>query len=508
MDPLELMANGARGISEGLAHAYRTLLEVSVQLAEEEDPVRLCQVAMDAVLEITGATRGLVALLEEEGFRFPVARRMDAQDIENPGFEASQTILRRVIDTGVPELIVDAVNDPRFRGARSVHNLQLRSVLCAPLRTRGRARGAFYLDGPAHRFGEEEEDLVMAMGRALAAALERERGRARLRQDRERLLQELQGRPRFDDIVGRSPALLDVLRMISQVADTPASVLITGESGTGKEMVAKALHRNSGRSGGPFLAINCGAIPRELLEGELFGYEKGAFTGAVKARPGKFEAADGGTLFLDEIGEMEHDLQVKLLRVVQSREVTRLGSNDLRRVDVRLLTATNRDLAAEVAAGRFRRDLYYRIRVIEIQLPPLRERTEDVAPLAEALLQRLAERYGASSHGLTPAAMTALEAYAWPGNVRELENVLERGLILAQGIPLDLTHLPLEVRGKAQATDIPNGLALEEATDRFRRYYIVRALDVASGNKTRAADALGVNRSYLFTLLKRYGLGG
>ncbi|MCK6529796.1 sigma-54-dependent Fis family transcriptional regulator [Myxococcota bacterium] len=492
--------------AERLAHAYRTLLEVSVELAEEDDPVRLCQVATDAVLEITGAARGFVALVDGDGFRFPVARRTDAADIADPDSEASRTVMRRVIESGESEVVVDAVNDPRYRGARSVHNLQLRAVLCAPLTHRGRAVGAFYLDGPSDCFGRQEEELVGGLGRALGAALERERSRARLSEDRERLLAELKGRDGADGIVGRSPALVDVLRMIAQVADTPASVLITGESGTGKEMVARALHRNSSRAEGPFVAVNCGAIPRELLEGELFGYERGAFTGAVRSRPGRFEAADGGTLFLDEIGELEPELQVKLLRAIQTREIVRLGSNESRKIDARLLSATNRDLAEEVRAGRFRRDLYYRIRVIEVHLPPLRERVEDIAALADALLQRLADRYGGEPAGITPAALAAIEAYDWPGNVRELENVLERGWILAHGQPLDLNHLPPELRGGVPAPEIPSGLPLEEATDRFRRYYIVRALDAAEGNKTRAADALGVNRSYLFTLLKRYGL--
>lgn len=310
----------------------------------------------------------------------------------------------------------------------------------------------------------------------------------------------------MEGIVGASREMRQVFDVLRRAAPSEASILIEGESGTGKEMVARALHRNSSRAEGPFVAVNCGAIPRELLEGELFGYERGAFTGAVRSRPGRFEAADGGTLFLDEIGELEPELQVKLLRAIQTREIVRLGSNESRKIDARLLSATNRDLAEEVRAGRFRRDLYYRIRVIEVHLPPLRERVEDIAALADALLQRLADRYGGEPAGITPAALAAIEAYDWPGNVRELENVLERGWILAHGQPLDLNHLPPELRGGVPAPEIPSGLPLEEATDRFRRYYIVRALDAAEGNKTRAADALGVNRSYLFTLLKRYGL--
>ena len=261
------------------------------------------------------------------------------------------------------------------------------------------------------------------------------------------------------EIIGRGTTLRGVFRIVEKVAPTDSTVLVTGESGTGKELIVRCLHEASPRAGKPFVAVNCGAIPRELLESELFGYEKGAFTGALHARAGRFELAQGGTIFLDEIGEMDPALQVKLLRVLQEKEVEHVGGTGPSPVDVRVVAATNRDLEAEVEAGRFREDLFYRLNVIPIQLPALRERQGDVPLLAQAFLRRFCQHRGREEMRLAPQARAVLEAYAWPGNVRELENCMERVSILAEGDAIEAEDLPAKIR-KAAAEAMAAGQAV------------------------------------------------
>ncbi len=306
-------------------------------------------------------------------------------------------------------------------------------------------------------------------------------------------------------MIVQSPAMERVLDLARRVAQVDSTVLLTGESGVGKERVAGFIHQESARAGGPFVAINCGAVPESLLESELFGHARGSFTGAQQDRPGLFEAAHGGTLLLDEIGEVPPTMQVKLLRTLQEREVRRVGENRNRPVDVRVLAATNRDLAAEVHAARFRQDLYYRLRVIEIRVPPLRERREDVLPLARAFLADAAARTGRKVTGFTPAAGQQLVRYAWPGNVRELENAVERAVVLARGSRVDVDDLPEEV-GLA----LPSAVAAGEIRPlaAVERDYITSVLAAVGGNRTRAAAQLGIGAATLYRKLKQYGAGG
>src|SRR5690606_18776185 len=265
-------------------------------------------------------------------------------------------------------------------------------------------------------------------------------------------------------LIGNSPAIQEVIRIIEKVADTPSTVLITGESGTGKELVAHALHNLSSRRSGPFIKINCAAIPKDLMESELFGYEKGAFTGAVTSKPGRFELADGGTLLLDEIAEIPIEMQVKLLRVLQESEFERVGGVKTIKVDVRLIAATNRNLEKEIQEGRFREDLYYRLNVGPINLPALRERREDIPLLADAFRQRFNRRLGKSVDRIHPGALAALQAYAWPGNVRELENVMERTLLFAEGDEIRLADLPENIRALVEAPAPSAGAAASSVT--------------------------------------------
>jgi Nif-specific regulatory protein len=336
------------------------------------------------------------------------------------------------------------------------------------------------------------------------------------------LSKEAHGEFNFGAIVGESPALRDVLARVEQVAQTASTVLLRGETGTGKEMVARAIHINSPRESHPFVRVNCAALAPGVLESELFGHEKGAFTGAVARRLGRFEMADGGTLFLDEVGDLPTDVQVKLLRVLQERELERVGGSETIKVDVRVISATHRDLEKLIADGSFREDLYYRLNVFPIELPPLRDRPSDLALLAEHFVQKYAPRAGKSVRGLDAGAVAALTAYPWPGNVRELENVIERALILARGTEitaadLEFTRRPAASGTTAAATSAGNGAGaanrtadgarpLSERLHEQERAAIVAAIDAAQGNIAHAARALSINRSTLYYRMRKHGL--
>ena len=332
-----------------------------------------------------------------------------------------------------------------------------------------------------------------------------------LREEVKRLRRAVEDRERgFEDLIGQSPAMLSVKELVQRVAETDTSVLITGESGTGKEVVARALHQRSRRSEGPFVAINCAAMPEALLESELFGHEKGAFTDAKAKTPGLFVQATGGTLFLDEIGDMPLGLQPKLLRALQERKVRPVGGGGEIGFDARIVAATNRDLETAVDEKRFREDLYYRINVIHVQLPPLRARGNDVLLLAQAFLQQLATQSGKSVVGLSTAAAEKILSYHWPGNVRELSNCVERAVALTQFDQLQVEDLPEKVRDYRQSHII---VASEDASDlvpmeEVERRYVLRVLQAVGGNKTMAAQILGFDRKTLYRKLERYGVTG
>ncbi len=344
------------------------------------------------------------------------------------------------------------------------------------------------------------DELRLAMERAMDHTHLREENRA---------LRETLGK-HFDrqNIIGRSYAMVRVLETVAQVAPSEATVLITGESGTGKEMIAGAIHFNSTRKDGPFVKINCAAITETLLESELFGHEKGAFTGAYKRKEGKFRQAHGGSLFLDEISEMSLSMQVKLLRVLQEREVTRVGGEEVIKVDVRVIAATNKDLLREIRKGNFREDLYYRLNVVTINIPPLRERIEDIPLLAQHFLRSFAEKNRKDIKGFTPQAMDQLLRYDWPGNVRELMNAVERGVVLGRSEYLGKEDLPLVSRDEGPvaasvSTDmLPPPLPLEEV----EKATILRTLEATGGNKSEAARRLGITRKTLHKKLKKYGV--
>jgi DNA-binding NtrC family response regulator len=324
--------------------------------------------------------------------------------------------------------------------------------------------------------------------------------RTRLERENRLLREQAQRRFGLEKLIGSGPAMQRVFETIQKVAETDLTVLVRGESGTGKELVAQALHARSPRKARPFVAVNCAAISRELVESELFGHEKGAFTGADARRQGRFEAADGGTVFLDEIGDMPAETQAKILRVLQERALTRVGGTKPIRVDVRVVAATHRDLEREVAAGRFREDLYYRLRVVEIELPPLRERREDVPALAQRFLAEVTERLGRPSRRFSEGALAALVRHAWPGNVRELRNAVEQAVVLAPGAAIEDSDLNLggEPAGaSASAASLPFAEAKRRAVEGFEREFLLRALRAHAGNVSRAAESIGMVRQSL-----------
>ncbi|HSW31857.1 MAG TPA: sigma-54 dependent transcriptional regulator [Longimicrobiales bacterium] len=359
-------------------------------------------------------------------------------------------------------------------------------------------RGAYdYLAKP---FGADEVLLTVRK------AEEREQ----LRREVGRLRTEVQADRRFGEIVAGSAAMRKALDVVGKVARHDSAVLLTGASGTGKELVARLVHRESPRASGPFVAVNCGGIPEQLLESEFFGYVKGAFTGADRDKPGLFETADGGTLFLDEVAELSGALQVKLLRVLQEGEFRRLGSTEVRSASVRIISATNKDLEAAVEAGEFREDLYYRLAVVPIHLPQLRTRREEIPELALHLLRRHARRLGVAVDGIRPQAMEVLLAYPWPGNIRELENVLERALVLSDGPDIGLDDLPESVR--RPAPDSPGlltgteDLSVKRHAARMEKHLILLALDRTGGNRTQAAELLDLSPRALRYKIQEYGI--
>jgi DNA-binding NtrC family response regulator len=307
-------------------------------------------------------------------------------------------------------------------------------------------------------------------------------------------------------LVGQCPGVVQLIDKIETIADTQAAVLLTGESGTGKELVARMLHERSARKDRPLVVVNCAAVPPSLIEAELFGHERGAFTGAVKKRDGRFKAADGGTIFLDEIGEMPHETQVKLLRVLQEGEVVPVGSNTSSKVDVRLISATNRDLKAMVAEGKFREDLYYRIKVFDLHLPTLRERRGDLPLLVEQFLHEFRPQASETS-ALSPAAWAALREYAFPGNVRELRHAIQHASILARGSEIDLAHLPPEISGRpAEAGEAATTQSLVAAMEQYEKELILRTIRGTGEKRQRAAKLLGISRKSLWKKLTKYGL--
>jgi transcriptional regulator with GAF, ATPase, and Fis domain len=481
--------------------AYRQLFEFSLALLEDYELPRLLEHLMDAVISVTSADKGFLILMEDGRPVVKVARNVRQENLADAVERLSDSILEKVVQTRKPLIISDALKDAEFANSMSVLNLKLSSVMCVPLLERSNLLGVLYVgnDRIAHLFRESNLEVLIIFA-AQASLLVRNALLVSELQLDNRLLSERIEQMRLGEIIGSSAPMQEVYRKIQRVATTDVSVLVTGETGTGKELVAREIHNRSSRAKGPFITINCGAIPENLLESELFGHVRGAFTGAVATKIGKFQAASGGTLFLDEIGEMPLALQVKILRALQERVVMKVGDTRTESVDIRIIAATNRVLEQEIKAGRFREDLFYRLNVVGLHLPPLRERGEDIVVLAKYLLARFAEQYEtATAKGLGPGAIVALRKHAWPGNIRELENRLKKAVILCDNALLGPADLGLS------ESEIPPIMPLAEAREQWQRDYIHHVLELNGGNRTKTARDLGVDPRTIFRHLEREG---
>ncbi|MCU0661323.1 MAG: sigma 54-interacting transcriptional regulator [Myxococcota bacterium] len=515
------------------ARDLEMLMGITQELTRELDPKRLLQLILERAVEITGAERGMV-ILPRNGKLEPVVSHQIAEEVE---VSFSRQVAEKVVAEGRPTLAVDALDDERFRGFASVAAMKLRSILAVPLALRRKMVGVIYLDSRLRSgvFGEADRHLLEAFGAQAAVALETarlvsesnrrseelERANAEVLSLSRQLEEKLERREadlrrvgallkqsRSSDkegIIGRSPAMQTVRRLVERVATADVPVYICGPSGTGKELVARAIHACSERSGEPFVAVNCGALPDKLLASELFGHAKGAFTGATSDRKGLFELAHGGVLLLDEVGDMGPEMQTHLLRVLQDGKFRRLGSNDEISVNVRFLCASNKNLDVEVSAGRFRGDLFYRLDVVRLEVPALRDRRDDIPLLVEHFLHKHADKSG--PRNISRKAMDLLLAAEWPGNVRELENEVQRAIAMsAEGQPILPEDLSARLQGRrATADEAPMGKGhLKDRVDAFEKVIIERALDECNGNATLAAKTLGLSRAGLYKKLGKH----
>ena len=478
--------------------ALRGLVRFSERLLAASDLSRLLDELVDALLEVTEADKGFVLLVEDDRMEVKAARNLARETIRDAVSRVSDSIVQRVFATRRPVVVADALHDAQWSSSSSVVNLKLCSVMCAPLMRRGEPFGVIYLgnDSVVNLFDDKDVEVLTVFA-AQASLLAQNAGLLDgLRRENEALRLAVEQR-RFGEIIGAGPSMREVYRRIDKVAGTDVPVLISGETGTGKELVAREIHRRSARARGPFVAVNCGAIPEALLESELFGHARGAFTGAIATRDGKFQAAAGGTLFLDEIGDMPPALQVKILRALQEHVVTRVGDTRAEPVDLRVLAATHRVLEDEIRAGRFREDLYYRLNVVSVALPPLRDRGDDVVVLARFFLQKYAREFGVRARVLTPGALVAVRRHRWPGNIRELENRIKRAVVLAEGAMVGPEDLDLGPDALAPV------LPLAQAKEEFQKRYITEVLERNAGNRTRTAKDLGVDPRTIFRHLEK-----
>ena len=483
---------GTRGSAERLAAANR-------EIAGARSVSELARTVLDAAFDVTRARRGAVFVSDEPGGELSPVLGIDLDKGPGAPVPVSRAVLQRVSGTGEGLLCNDVRSEEAFSGDASDASPGTTALLAAALTARGRTNGAVFLDtaGAAVRFEEAQLRFLLALGAAASLALENLRHMAWLEEERRRLEAEL---PAGHEMVGESPKIQEFLQQLARVAPTDSSVLLLGETGTGKEMAARAIHRASPRAGRAFVPINGATLGENLLESELFGHERGAFTGAVVSKAGRLEQADGGTLFLDEVSEVPLAVQAKLLRVLETREFERVGGTKMRRVDIRIVAATNRSLKDEVKAGRFREDLYFRLNVVRLILPPLRERREDIPLLAAYFAARVARRMNKKLVGITPETHALLRRHDWPGNIRELANAIERAVLMTDGEVISPESLPEEFLDTCGASG-PHPARFHDVVLAAKRSAVRGAMKGSGGNVTEAARLLGLHPNYLHRLL-------
>jgi len=523
-------------------HNLAILTEIGQILSSTLELKEIFTKTMQLISDKLQMHRGTLVLLDESTgrLRTEAAMGLSVENIDRNRFALGEGITGAVVATGRARVIADVRSEPDFLNKTQridlANNTGPISYFCIPIRIEGRGAGALAIDKPL--ISEQQLDADRRFLEVIAALLAQAiqinrmvmRQKEELLEENAQLRAQVRDRFRFENIIGDSPAMHDVFSIVGQVANSRATVLLLGETGTGKEMIAKAIHHNSPRKDRPFIRVNCGALTGTLLESELFGHVKGSFTGAIKDKVGRFEAADGGTIFLDEIGTMEPVLQVKLLRVLQEREFERVGDTSVVKIDVRVIAATNVDLQEQVAKGNFREDLFYRLNVVSIYLPPLRNRREDVPRLIDYFLDKYNAVNGRNLKKINREMLNVLTRYPWPGNVRELENAIERSVVLSNDEEFTEDLLPLSVRMFAQQRrQSPTSESIESLTRRLSEqaiqeyelregeiYQLVmdqieyalidRALGRCGNVKTKAADFLGINRNTLNKKVKDLGI--
>jgi Nif-specific regulatory protein len=485
------------------ARDMNSLVKIATAIGGIRDQESLQWQLLGFVFDVVPAERGAVLLCDQPD-EFTSTAAWDR--VRGPGHpvRVSRTVVQRVLKDRVGLVVRDVAGSDAMRQVKTLTELKVSSLLCVPLLVARRVLGVIYLDStnPLSEFDENHLQVMTAVAGIASLAFDNVKQWEKLRQENQELRAEIEIE---HNMVGGSPAMRKVFDFIRRVAPTDSTVLVQGESGTGKELVAHALHRNSPRAEQPFVAINCAAIAESLLESELFGHEKGAFTGAAAQKKGKVEVAEGGTLFLDEIGELAPGLQAKLLRVLQEREFERLGGTKPIKLDIRLIAATNRSLPEAVKAGTFRNDLYYRLNVVTLNMPPLRDRREDISVLADHFVAKASRKSRTRVKPLSPEAVAALMHYDWPGNVRELENALERALVLGSTesiLPDDLPEAVLESGSTATAPADKYHGSIKET----KKQLILQALQQANGNYIEAAKALGMHPNSLLRLVRNLDL--
>ncbi|GIX06421.1 MAG: Fis family transcriptional regulator [Candidatus Poribacteria bacterium] len=509
-------------VSQISTREWKALLEISERINSSLELNAVLHQSLEMLAELVRADASSIWLLDENRQELYCAAATGEKGAEIVGFRMpwDQGIVGWTVQHDRVYVTNEASQDEHHASeiAETV-GYECHTLLCVPMHSRGRVIGAIevinkWVDEP---FTDYDSVQLSLFANLVGLAIENAHVFTQVQEENRYLREELgHQRVTLERVVARSPKMQQVLRIVERVAASDSTVLIRGESGTGKEVIAQLIHSLSPRSQGPFIAINCASIPESLLESELFGHERGAFTGATARRIGRFELAKGGTLFLDEIGDMPLPLQAKLLRVLQERRFERLGGNEPIEADVRILAATHQDLEQLIQEGRFREDLYYRLNVIAIELPPLRERPEDVLPLAEHFLEESRRRLGRGPRALHPETQRLLLAHRWPGNIRELQNAIEHAVVLSttpEVLPSDLpiafqklaSESAVDVAGvNSKSEEIPD--SLEEAQRIFRREHVRRILQRHGGNRTEAAKALGIQRTYLSRLIRELGI--
>ncbi len=495
----------------------RLLYEVSEILSAHPSPEESLQKILAILGQKAGMSRGTITLLTKDSNEISIEEAYGLSDVEiaKGHYKLGEGITGSVIKKGIPIVVPQVGKEPLFldrTGSRKLVDTDQVSFICVPIKLGSETIGALSVDGIFKGDISLKEDVrvlsVIASMIARAVELKRrsDEERRQLVEENRTLVEMLKTKYRPKNIIGNSKSMLEVYSLIEQVANSRATVLISGESGTGKELVASAIHYSSDRSGAPFVKVNCAALPESLAESELFGHEKGAFTGALGLKKGKFERAKGGTIFLDEIGELTLAVQAKILRVIQEREFERVGGVESLKVNVRIVAATNRDLLENVGNGNFREDLYYRLNVFPIYLPALRERRSDIPPLIDFFIEKYSKEYSKDIKRINTPAIDMLVNYHWPGNVRELENCIERAVLLSSDGVIHSFHLPptLQMSDGTGGYASKNPLSLTAMVEHYEKDLIIEALKAAVGIKSRAAKSLGITNRILDYKVMKY----